>query len=225
MTLDSFMATVRAISILLIAVGALSLVFGCVFGVTVPWVHSWVGGRTSASGGTRSHLRSILRATFFSAVGLVTGILAGNSRTAVVGDVLPAMLALIGALVPTLSARGEEARGAAFMSGLSLAVTVLVGTTFGAHFRDAARNSEHAMGRRAELAALCKVQELRSRQLVRLMTGLEQIDLDFKCGEYPKRFDTQNTSRRSRFVAIAGFGSCASSYAWLRSHLAGVAGL
>jgi hypothetical protein len=174
---------------LLCAVVALSTVV-CVVATVVREFFAFVARGTVEAPLKESRFRAARHrfqyTLFFSFIGAVVGVLAGNSRTAVLGDVLPAVLALLGALAPSLFAKKGVGGDAALISGIVLAVSVLLGTILGSQVRDYQRNSQAALVYRANLVAKCVAQEQRVRDLVSLATGEAPPSVDLKCAEYPK---------------------------------------
>jgi len=84
--------------------------------------------------GQRKELFLVLLA--FSMLGMTTGYLTGFSRESAVGAVLPAVLSLMGGLLVFLVGQNKESRGVVSMSMFIFAVTLLIGTGWGAIMRD-----------------------------------------------------------------------------------------
>ena len=134
-----------------------------------------------------AYLRSVIYCACFALLGLVSGLLAGNSRTPAVGDLLPALFSMFGALSALFLAKDSSPHKLALGCALSLSLCILIGAFWGSHMREHARNSEQAMNERVRLFALCKLQELRARQLVEVATKLTYTGgIDFKCSDYPR---------------------------------------
>ncbi|HEU5323021.1 MAG TPA: hypothetical protein VFX28_19605 [Methylomirabilota bacterium] len=72
----------------------------------------------------------------FAMLGLVTGYLTGLSRQPVVGAVLPAVLSLLGGVTAFVVGRSRESRAMVGAMLFTFALTLLVGTSWGAVMRD-----------------------------------------------------------------------------------------
>lgn len=82
-----------------------------------------------------------LRITFvvlvsFSLLGIVTGLLAGFSRTPSMGAVLPAVLSLVGGLGIYLVGAGKADQGLVATCVIALSLDLLMGALWGATLRD-----------------------------------------------------------------------------------------
>lgn len=135
-----------------------------------------------------SYAIGALYAAVFSLFGLVAGVLAGNSRGPAIGNLLPAVLALLGSLVAIFVnfTALHAHRLLAVSCSLSLALSTLLGTIWGAHMRDYGLNSKSSMVRRANLLVLCRAEEERAKELL-VLRGLPTVPMpDLKCSEYPR---------------------------------------
>lgn len=98
----------------------------------------------------------------FASLGIVTGLLAGFSRTSAMGAVLPAVLSLVGGLGIYLVGAEKADQGLVATCVIALSLNLLLGTLWGATLRDDfERESTSAMaGKRAALAEV-EVREFR----------------------------------------------------------------
>ena len=99
----------------------------------------------------------------FSILGMVTGYLTGFSRESVVGAVLPAVLSLMGGLMIFLVGKNQESRSIVSISMIVFALTLLLGTSWGAVMRSTAeefKKSEEYLKYQAFVEA--EVNEFRS---------------------------------------------------------------
>ena len=72
----------------------------------------------------------------FTLLGMVTGLLAGFSRTSAMGAVLPAVLSLVGGLGIYLIGAGKADQGLVATCVIALALDLLIGSLWGAVLRD-----------------------------------------------------------------------------------------
>jgi hypothetical protein len=96
-------------------------------GILPLWVHPAHNGRI---------LPAFLAILSFATLGFVTGDIMGSSRDSVVGEVLPAVLALLaGVAVYIVGSKGIEAQMSVASIVLCFAVTLFIGSLFGAQLR------------------------------------------------------------------------------------------
>ena len=143
--------------------------------------------RAADKGGTMaSFAQSLLYLTSFAFLGSASGFLTGNSRSAAVGDLVPAALAIFGALSVAILSSKSPYRALSITCALSFVLSILLGTVWGTQFRTYSQNSAQAIIWRANLVAQCRLQELRAQQVVALSSGDETLSIDLKCSDYPR---------------------------------------
>jgi hypothetical protein len=120
-------------------------------------------------------------------LGGIVGVLAGNSRTPAVHDLLPPLFSVLGTLVAIASLKEPSLWCKAAALALCLSLGTLAGARTGSQLRFAYYNSDSALKQRANVVALCKVQELRARQMAAALTeGQVDIGINLDCDKYPR---------------------------------------
>jgi hypothetical protein len=98
----------------------------------------------------------------FSLLGIVTGLLAGLSRTAAMGAVLPSVLSLVGALGIYLVGAEKADQGLVATCVIALSLDLLIGTAWGAVLRDDfERDAKSALTRKREALIEAEVRDFR----------------------------------------------------------------
>lgn len=98
----------------------------------------------------------------FSLLGLVTGLLAGFSREAAMGAVLPAVLSLVGALAIYLVGVEKADQALVGVCVIALSLDLLIGSIWGAVLRDEyEREAKSAGARMRDALAEVEVREFR----------------------------------------------------------------
>jgi len=98
----------------------------------------------------------------FALLGIVTGLLAGFSRTSAMGAVLPAVLSLVGGLGIYLVGAEKADQGLVATCVIALSLNLLVGTVWGATLRDDfERDAKSAMSRKRDALIEAEVREFR----------------------------------------------------------------
>ena len=98
----------------------------------------------------------------FALLGLVTGLLAGFSRTSAMGAVLPAVLSLVGGLAIYLVGVEKADQALVGTCVIALSLDLLIGSTWGAVLRDDfEREAKSASARKAEALVEVEVREFR----------------------------------------------------------------
>jgi len=168
---------------------ALALVFGVILGLFAIDLSSRARDLTDrAMIILKSYATGVLYCATFSVLGIVSGELAGNSRSPAMGDFLPAVLTLFGILAAVLLTKKSPYRLLALGCALSLSFACFVGTIWGAHMRYYNMNGRASLAQRANVVAECKVQEVRAGQLVEArlkVSGASASAVDMKCADYP----------------------------------------
>lgn len=115
-----------------------------------------------------AHRPPISRRTFFlvllsfALLGMVTGLLAGFSRTAAMGAVLPAVLSLVGGLAIYLVGAEKGDQGLVGTCIIALSLDLLIGSTWGAVLRDDfEREAKSADARKREALVEIEVRDFR----------------------------------------------------------------
>lgn len=135
----------------------------------------------------QAFIETTLYASAFAFLGAIAGFMTGNSRSSAVGDLVPAVLALFGALSAALLATNSPYRALATSCAVSLAAATFIGTTFGTQYRVTSQNSTQALTARGNLVARCLLEEERVKMMVELATrGESKPTVDLKCSEYPR---------------------------------------
>ena len=90
----------------------------------------------SAAFGPKSYSASYPLVFALSLLGIAIGQITGLSRSAAVGDVLPAVLGLLGGvLIYLIGTKGERLQAAVVMGVVGLTINLVVGIYWGAHSR------------------------------------------------------------------------------------------
>ena len=98
----------------------------------------------------------------FALLGIVTGLLAGFSRTSAMGAVLPAVLSLVGGLGIYLIGAGKADQGLVATCVIALALDLLIGSLWGAVLRDDfERDLKSASTRKREALIEVEVRDFR----------------------------------------------------------------
>lgn len=186
--MPEYIITGTSAAILLLAPAcALAIVCGCLFGTLS--IGSPPFSRLPLSSAHRlaySYGTGVLYCSAFALLGSIAGLLTGNSRVAAVGDVLPAVLTIVGALAAILLGKSRAYRATALGCALSLSIATFTGTIWGAHMRHSNLNSPGALVQRANTVAECKYQEARAQQTLELRGILPPPAVDLKCSEHPR---------------------------------------
>lgn len=125
----------------------------------------------------------------FALLGLVAGMLAGNSRTPAITALLPALLSLIGALSAIFFAKDAENRYLVFACVLALAVCTFLGANWGAFWRIQVLHAPEAIERRGDLLARCAIEELRVKKILAAYSNeIDTTKVNLNCSSYT---DTQ----------------------------------
>lgn len=98
----------------------------------------------------------------FSLLGLVTGLLAGLSREAAMGAVLPAVLSLVGGLAIYLVGSEKVDQGLVGVCIIALSLDLLVGTIWGSDLRDVyEREAKSAVAQKRNALTEVEVRDFR----------------------------------------------------------------
>lgn len=178
-------ATYKAIE-LLCTMTLAAIVIGGVLGTLVAarMLNADQGKSRSEYG--RKAIAAVLYSSAFAFLGVVAGVLTGNSRSGAVGDLVPAVLTLFGALSVALLGTNTLYRDLMVACALALTTATFLGTMWGTYMRDVSQNSQQALIARANLVARCRLQEIRAQQIVELSEAASAANIDMKCADYPR---------------------------------------